>query len=572
MRTCILAAALLLAACDEGPASPALQLRVAELFREGTALEVGGVLTLTAAEAGSIILPGFADGAEYVYVPFNASESATAQLELQVQGTNVLPPTGASASRAAGPSRAAIPLPGDPPEDARWHLRLRQRESRELTPLVRAAAAAPDFSRAAAGAIPAAPALGDVLEINANAEQPCRQPDLRRGRVVALSGRAVVVEDLANPSGGFSEAEYRNVAQVFDTLIYPVSVRNFGEPRYASFIAPQERIILFYTRAVNDLTAPGSNSYVGGFFFGRDLYPRQPQGRFEACPASNQAPIMYLLAPDPRGEAGSVRSRDFVLRVTLGTVAHEFQHLINQARRLFVTAGAQPFEEVWLNEGLSHIAEELMFYHSTRLGPRENIGPAALVTPHVLQMFFTYQVSNFGRYISYLENPDTTALIGVDDLPTRGASWAFLRYAADQEPGEDALFFRRLVDGVGSGVPNLARALPVSPIDLMQSWTVSVFTDDALPGVVFPPLYQQPSWNFRSVITGFKNAQGTPLHPGYPLRVSALTAQEQTFRLKPGGAAFLRFRVPAGEEAVIRTTAGGTVPGERLRISVVRID
>ena len=58
---------------------------------------------------------------------------------------------------------------------------------------------------------------------------------------------------------------------------------------------------------------------------------------------------------------------------------------------------------------------------------------------------------------------------------------------------------------------------------------------------------------------------------GYPLKVSALTAQEKSFRLLGGGTAYLRFAVPAGGRATLATTSGGTVPGNRLRISVARI-
>lgn len=47
---------LLLAACHEGPASPLLESSVAGLFREPTELDVGEVLSLTAAEAQAIVL------------------------------------------------------------------------------------------------------------------------------------------------------------------------------------------------------------------------------------------------------------------------------------------------------------------------------------------------------------------------------------------------------------------------------------------------------------------------------------------------------------------------------------
>jgi hypothetical protein len=561
------------AGCDGEPTTPGLESSVSALFRNPARLEVGEVLTVTAAEAQTLILAGGANGAEYLYVPFNASEAATGFLNLEVRGGNVVPPTGPpNPDRAPGLAALAGIAPGtDPQPDWAFHERLREREVRELAPLVRSRTGVA-ANRAPAGVaaprmaigLPSNPGVGEVLEINANANQACSSPNLRQGRVVAVSNRAIVVEDVANPPGGFTAEEYRNIAVTFDTLIYPVDVRNFGDPVFGSFITPRERIVIFYTRVVNELTPPNSRSLIGGFFFGRDLFPREATQAFAACPASNQAPIMYLLAPDPEGAAGNVRTKAQVLRTTLATVAHEFQHLINQARRFFVFSSGQPFEEVWLNEGLSHIAEELVFYNASGLGPRQNIGVDELrAAPNAVNAFNTYQGNNIGRFAAYLEDPDTASLLGVDNLPTRGASWAFLRYAADQESGPDAPFFRSLVDGGEAGLANLRAALRVDPIGLMQTWTVSNYTDDALPGVSFGPLYQQPSWNFRGIYTTILQR--------YPLKVSALTVEERSFRLLGGGAAYLRFGVPAGGRAVLTTTSGGTVPGNRLRISVARI-
>jgi hypothetical protein len=571
MRKCTLLPLLVLSvgACDQGPTSPLLQATVAGLFERGRVLQVGEVLTLTGGETQAVFLRGGENGAEYLYVPFNATENATARLTVEVRGGNVVPPTDlTSPARAPAPSPVRLSAFGGAPQpDWAFHEGLREREIRELAPRVRRGGGAPARRSAAslqAAPLPAEPRVGDLLELNANPRDACNTPLPRTGRVAAVTDRAIVVEDVANPAGGFTADEFRRVGMVFDTLIFPVDVFNFGPPVFAEFIRPRDRVIIFYTRVVNELTEPGSGSFVGGFFFGRDLFPRQATDRFEACATSNEAPILYLLAPDPQGVAGDVRTKDFILRVTLSTVAHELQHLINQSRRLFSTVGAAPFEEVWLNEGLSHIAEELQFYAATRLEPRQNIDIETLrSSEQILEAFRTYQSSNFGRYRTYLENPDTASLLGIDDLPTRGASWAFLRYAADQENGPDHLFFRKLVDGRESGVRNLANALPVNPIDLMQTWTASNFTDDVLPRVPFEVIYQQPSWNFRSIYRAIVSE--------YPLQVRALTGEERVFTLRGGGAAFLRFAIPAGGQAAIVTTTGGNIPEERLRVSIARL-
>ncbi|HEV2735642.1 MAG TPA: hypothetical protein VGV85_12430, partial [Longimicrobiaceae bacterium] len=473
----------------------------------------------------------------------------------EVTGGTVRAPSGPAGPAAALYARSlGLADPGAPEPDQAFHRRLREWEVRELPPLIpavrdfRARRALPSFQR---GQV--VPRVGDTLTLNAS-QEACQRPDLRRARVAAVTERAIVAEDVANPPGGFSAEEYRSVGVTFDTLIYPVDTRNFCAP---ADIDDNGRVIILYTRVVNALTPPNSESFVGGFFFGRDLVPRQ------SCATSNVGEIFYLLAPDPTGAVnGNVRTRDFVLRRTLGTVAHEFQHLINASRRLYVN-NASRMEEVWLNEGLSHIAEELQFYAVTPLEPRQNIDVEALrSSPRIVEAFNTYQISNFGRYGRYLENPDEESLLGVDNLPTRGAAWAFVRYAADQEPGPDETFFFRLVNSTTSGVQNLSAVLGTNAIDFMQTWTVSVYTDDAVPGI--GPRYQQPSWNFRSIVPLLYEGR-------FPLEVIPLSDTQTTLTLKGGGAAFLRFGVAPGQRAAISVLSGGAVPPERLRVSVVRL-
>lgn len=393
--------------------------------------------------------------------------------------------------------------------------------------------------------------VGSLVDLNVQVDSACTRPIIKTSRVVAISERAIVVADTANPSGGFAEAEYQAFATTFDELVYPVDVRNFGEP---SDIDKNGKIILFFTRAVNELTEPDSKSFVGGFFYSRDLFPKTGNARLEGCLGSNVAEIMYLLAPDPAGIANNPRSKEFVLQQTVGVLAHELQHLINASRRLYVNDAAK-FEEVWLNEGLSHIAEELMFFNASRVEPRQNLDlPAVRATPERRLDFNTYQAANFGRFITYLENPDTASLIGIDNLPTRGASWAFLRYAADREPGEDAPFFFRLVNSTQTGVQNLEAAINAKPVDWFQDWSVSVYTDDAVP---VEARFTQPSWNFRSIMAAVTD------NNNYPLRVRTLANGSPTaLTLQGGGSAFLRFGVaPLGRAEIRTTSGGGALPG-----------
>ncbi len=83
--------------------------------------------------------------------------------------------------------------------------------------------------------------------------------------------------------------------------------------------------------------------------------------------------MFYVLVPDPNAVFSDKRAFADIQSLTPGTLAHEYQHLINAGRRLYVNTTSDYPEAVWLNEGLSHIAEELLFYKATHLAPRQNI-------------------------------------------------------------------------------------------------------------------------------------------------------------------------------------------------------
>jgi hypothetical protein len=524
-------------------------------------LSVGEVFTATGPAASTVCLSG-GPGSEYTYVPFFASEVGTARLALEVNASGIGvatgPPNPSLTSSAAVLDRTAA---GDGLSlNETFERRLREREIRELTPLIPSARAAAlqRSGGALRNLVQAVPMEGDLLTLNANSTSGCTNPDNRIGRVVAVTQRAIVVVDTANPQNpGISDEEYRSFGVAFDTLAYPVNVENFGEP---SDIDNNGKVLIFYTRAVNELTPKDNPSFVGGFFFGRDLLPKQ------ACAASNEREMFYMLAPDPEGVVNNNRrSADLIRSRTVGTIAHEFQHLINQSRRLYVNTGAASFEELWLNEGLSHIAEELTFYRVSRLAPRQNITVETIrSSKQVVDAFNRYAISNFGRFISYLQRPDTASLLGVDNLPTRGASWAFLRYAADRKAGPDQPFWFALVNSRTRGVANLRNVLETEPINWMQDWTVSVYTDDTdLP---VEGRFTQPSWNFRSIMPALSSTNAP-----YPLQTIALTTSSAVnLNLFGGGAAYLRFGIAPSGRAGIRTTSGGATPPQNLRISIVR--
>ena len=61
-------------------------------------------------------------------------------------------------------------------------------------------------------------------------DDACANIKKRGARVVAISTQAIVLADTANPTGGFTTADYQRFAARFDTLVYPLDVNNFGGP------------------------------------------------------------------------------------------------------------------------------------------------------------------------------------------------------------------------------------------------------------------------------------------------------------------------------------------------------
>jgi len=506
-------------------------------------------------------------GTEYALIPYYNPGVSSATTQIEVRGQGVVPlsvPTAALfPSFSVQPSVAPLI-----PDDA-FESRLRDRERAEAAPRLESARswfrAQRDVIAAKPQATTVVPAVGDIMKLNVNANAFCDNADLRTGRVVAITDKAIVVADTANPVGGFTDAEYQSIGVTFDTLVDPVDRAAFGA---ATDIDNNGHVILFFTRAVNELTSSGSNSVVLGFFYQRDLFPKTAAPG--PCPGSNVAEMFYLLVPDSIGVVNNnKRTKSQVITFTNGTVAHEYQHLINAARRMYVNGAGTNFEEKWLDEGLAHTAEELNFWRASGRTPRANIDASMFTDPKALAAYSTFEVNNFRRYQTYLARTETQAPVGFDsgddDLQTRGAIWNFLRYAADHLPAgsEDAFWFN-LVNSKTSGIANLTSALGTSPSALMRDWAISVFLDDNAPNV--DPRFLQPSWNLRSAMTG----GGTSL----PFQLATRSLSDgvaNTVPMASGGVSFLRFSVASGQDALLTVTSSGQVLPSTVQVAVVRV-
>ena len=508
-----------------------------------------------------IDISGGSSGGEYLLVvtdTLGIDSGATSAYRIAASGTAAAGTVSAPARSIAstGSSAAMLATPATAKLDVSFGARLNERARRRLVPLFSAARRAQAARQAvvpgrSTSSIPSTAQVGDIYTMNVS-PAPCDSIENHPARVVAVGTNAIVAVDTLNPPGGFSSADYTRFAANFDTLVYPLDVENFGAP---TDIDKNGHVILLFTRAVNELTPAHQDFYVGGFFFERDLFPATNAPGLQGCPGSNLAEMFYLLSPDPTGAVnGNVRTAAFIDSLTTSLIGHEFQHLINASRRMYVN-NADDFEVVWLNEGLSHIAEELLFYREAGLSPRSNISASTIrSSTRSLNAFNNDQSANASRYIEYLSDPTKNSPIRFDDsLATRGATWDFLRYAADRKVGSggnESSVWQALVNSSANGVVNLRTVFASDLGGWLRDWSVSQYTDDVVTNL--SAAYTQPSWNWHSVL----QALG-PNGVAYPLPVQPLPTTGTSGVLIPGSSAYYRFAVPANGVASLTVTGNG---------------
>ena len=531
---------------------------------DGALAPAGGTFTVgqsLAVESGrDARVIGGATGGRYIAVVTNLSLDSigSAAYSLRASGISSAPSQALFARSPIAELSAAIAA--SPPRDEAFEDGLRTRERRELTPRF---AMARHWNAARVPALPSTPVVGGLVTINVNAKDACANPIYHVARVVAIGTKALVLADTLNPKNGFTTADYQRYAARFDTLVYPLDVTAFGTP---TDIDNNGRIAIVFTRAVNELTERNSLSFVGGLTFSRDLFPQAGTARTQPCPTSNEGEYFYLLAPDPTGSInGNRRTTGFVDSNTTAVIAHEFVHLINASRKLYVNTGAPQFERKWLDEGLAHMAEELLFYRESGLSPRSNLDYTALaLTARTRAAYAADMAANASRYHEYLTDaPKSSPYQSGDSLSTRGGAWSLLRYLADRTSSSDGTVWSRLVDNTNVGTANLESVFGRDFGNMLRDWTVS-HAVDGTPGV--PVELQQPSWNWHSVFAG---AGSFPLL--YPLPVTAMDgAQSYTGTAIAGGSAYYQFEVPANGTATLTLGGQSGAAGSNLQLVIVR--
>lgn len=189
----------------------------------------------------------------------------------------------------------------------------------------------------------------------------------------------------------------------------------------ASDVDGDGKVHILMTSQINRLGALGGG-IITGYFYAGDLYAQSSSNS-----VSNSREIIYTMVPDPSGQYGTTISNSFAMSNLLPAVLpHELQHAISYNQHVFVQGGAS--EENWLNEGLSHLAEDLL----------------------------GFGMENPSRYEMYLASPSTYGIVtsGSPNLMERGGEFLFLRFLYEQA-ANPAAFLKGLYGSTRRGTENV---------------------------------------------------------------------------------------------------------------------
>ncbi len=243
-------------------------------------------------------------------------------------------------------------------------------------------------------------------------------------------------------------------------------------------------------------------------------------------------------------------------RGLIGTLAHELQHIINNEQRALNRADV---DETWLNEGLSTVAAELLFYKLSGWSPKRGINLSMLQqNPTAFDAFQNTITTDVTNLWSYLRAPETnTFYSNAVPVETYGAVWQFLRFAADRSSIPETRLWRDILMAHTTGLRTLNATFRDS-VQLRRDFAVAQVLSDARLTMV-PTAQRLVSWDYRSFYTS------NPLLSRWVTGASPLSLS-----LGGGGTAYLQFDVNAGGIGAAKVTSQSQPLPSNVDILLVR--
>jgi len=408
------------------------------------------------------------------------------------------------------------------------------------------------------------PILGGQRTFNVCANTNCNSFVSVTATAKYVGPNAAIYLDNAAPSGGYDQSDIDAAGALFENPTYGLHVLDTTAFGPESDVDGNGVVVILLTPKVNKLSGNCSQGIIAGFFLGLDL---------TSGTGSNNGEVFYSMVPDPNNTTGtcplSKADASYLLPVTF---IHEFQHMISFNQHV-LQRGSLFTEDTWLNEGLSHFAEEL--------GGRQ-IDESACPTPpgfpndtlsKCLQQYASGDIYNA---YDYLVDPTATYLIepgsSTGTLVERGANWLFVRWMVDQFATDSVLgnaFTQQLVMTADHGVTNVENRTGTTFSILVPQWQIANFTEGDTNFVQTPATsrFRYKTWNLRKIYSSNPNSFLRP----YPLVPPVMTTgiNRSGTLLAGSGLHVIVLRSAADTAANIRLTTGNAAAAARF--GVVRL-
>ena len=431
-------------------------------------------------------------------------------------------------------------------------------------------------ARASLSMVPVLPVTakeGDVLNIRIpdRARNICQNSLPITVTVKKLGTHGIFLEDNANPSGGFSAADYQALSDQFDAAIYSTDVAYFGEP---TDYDGNTRIAIVITKEVNKI------DNLLGEVFPQNLVPQ------EVCPSSNDGEFFYGRAPDPNGTAGTAYTSSAAKADAPLIIAHEVSHVIQIGRRLEYPS-ATDFQSTWEAEGQATFAEEVNGYAAAQLAPGQNLGRDVAFNrgqPPLPTNWFSDPFVDLAVYYGFKTRdtrvagaPEQCSWLGTQAQGNSGpcltgrepygVPWSFFRWLSDQYgnqfPNGEKGLHRALIENAFEGFATVSDVIGQPMESLLVQWSAMLYADDRIPGI--DEKLTMKSWNLVSIEQGI--VESGRLSP----RMRTFGMFTDAILVRGGSTAYFVVsganRAPTGIR--VRDASDGPLP-ENMRVWVVR--
>ena len=535
---------------------------------------------------GCVHLPGSVSGAEYLIGVVSTSETPSSLTPVTLNGTpgdvTVLAAashTVASAGARAGfidkapfesLAAAGAPAQATPPADLRLEelsiatdsLRIR-RAGAHNEMMARNQALLRELGRSSLPEVADVQyrqlAVGDTIALYAEYAQSrwdCSEARQVTAVVRLVGNHTIWLDDIANPSGTFTNSEFAELDAFYGTNIESVLASYFGG---LSDVDGNGRVMILMTQEVNRA------ENIDGYVWGGDLYSNS------MCPTGNHAEIFYGIVPDPNGVVGNPQTKEQVLARYPALIAHEITHVVQSGFQVLNTAG---FKTSWEMEGGAVLAEQLVAYRLFGHGSGQDLGHAEYSTSQGwyddwvvgMALFLGWDPDERGGRVRYA--PEQCSWVGRPDegnsgpckephLAVYGVPSMVLRYAMDrwggEYPGGEQALTRRLTQSPMVGFASLEDVSSWPTEQILADFYITLWMD-----LNRYETYGMASWNLHDVFSRFgANAQLRPYTSNSPQPRVATS-------VRAGSSLYVHWTLigSLGPTAIkVTSGSGGRVPG-----------